>query len=424
MGNTSIELRGLGKQYTLGQRSPYQSFREAVVSWPAALIGHSRTKREAASNSFWALRNATFDVASGESLGVIGHNGAGKSTMLKLLSRVTAPTEGRAVLRGRASALLEVGTGFHPELSGRENVYLNGAILGMSQADIRRRFDEIVEFAEVDRFIDTPVKRYSSGMQVRLAFAVAAFLEPDILIVDEVLAVGDAAFQRKCLGRLGHSSYDGRTVIFVSHNLPAVRSLCARSIVLERGEIVFDGPTEEAIRRYLDYAETTDFRWDLRKAERPRLEMRSMAKLCEAEISRANKELDSIPVASPILIRIHFDVISEIEDCVVVLNIYSLEDVLIAQSVSTVSYEPVACLPVGRYTVEVRCPSFPLQPGKYRLGFGIRSALSLEDQVNATGTIEITESMELESPWFGTTGGYLRLPVTWKAPILRADAAF
>ena len=207
---------------------------------------------------FWALRHVSFDVNQGEIVGVIGRNGAGKSTLLKVLSRITEPTEGRAVLRGRVASLLEVGTGFHPELTGRENVYLNGSIMGMSRAEITRKFDEIVAFSEVEQFLDTPVKYYSSGMYVRLAFAVAAHLDPEILIVDEVLAVGDQQFQKKCMGKMQQvAGGQGRTVLFVSHNMSAVQRLCPRSILMRKGTVGFDGPTDEAVRQFLAYLTDT-----------------------------------------------------------------------------------------------------------------------------------------------------------------------
>src|SRR5689334_10972101 len=201
---------------------------------------------------FWALKDVSFEVQQGEVLGIIGRNGAGKSTLLKILSRITEPTDGRVTLRGRVASLLEVGTGFHAELTGRENIYLNGAILGMTRAEIRRKFDEIVAFAGVEKFLDTPVKRYSSGMYVRLAFAVAAHLEPEILVVDEVLAVGDAQFQKKCLGKMEEAGSSGRTVLFVSHNLLAVQRLCPRSLLLDGGRIVADGESSQVIQTYLD----------------------------------------------------------------------------------------------------------------------------------------------------------------------------
>jgi lipopolysaccharide transport system ATP-binding protein len=213
--------------------------------------GHPITVRE-----LWALSDVSFDVRPGEVVGIIGRNGAGKSTLLKVLSRITEPTSGRVVMKGRVASLLEVGTGFHPELSGRENVYLSGAILGMRRAEIRRKFDEIVAFSEVERFLDTPVKRYSSGMQVRLGFAVAAHLEPEILIVDEVLAVGDAAFQRRCLAKMEDVTHEGRTVLFVSHNIASVESLCTRAVLLQSGHVVADGGVREVVDQYLHSIES------------------------------------------------------------------------------------------------------------------------------------------------------------------------
>jgi lipopolysaccharide transport system ATP-binding protein len=254
MSDFAIEAEGLGKRYFLGEDLTLARLAKGVLPW----------RRGKGPPELWALRNASFTVKAGEAIGIIGRNGAGKSTLLKLLSRITAPSEGRATLRGRMSTLLEVGTGFHPDLTGRDNIFLSGTILGMSYAEVKAKFAEIVAFAEVEKFVDTPVKRYSSGMYVRLAFSVAAFLEPEILIVDEVLAVGDANFQRKSLGRLNDvSGHDGRTVLFVSHNLHAIRSFCRRALVLEGGRIIFDGPTEAAIGRYL---QSLPARADLRHA--------------------------------------------------------------------------------------------------------------------------------------------------------------
>jgi lipopolysaccharide transport system ATP-binding protein len=251
--NPIIRVENLGKQYRLGARRAAQAtLREALtgaVRAPFKFFGRGVVASR--DETLWALRDVSFEVRPGETVGVIGRNGAGKSTLLKILSRITEPTRGRAELYGRASSLLEVGTGFHPELTGRENVFLNGAILGMSRVDIRLRFDRIVAFAEVERFLDTPVKHYSSGMHMRLAFAVAAHLEPEILIVDEVLAVGDAQFQKKCLGKMGSVAREGRTVLFVSHNMAAVSHLCRRGLVLEQGRVVYAGTQDEAVARYL-----------------------------------------------------------------------------------------------------------------------------------------------------------------------------
>jgi lipopolysaccharide transport system ATP-binding protein len=248
----SITVQGLGKQYTLGNTAGgYSRLTEDLADGFARLLHRSPGDRiEKTRRTIWALRNIDLEIAEGDVIGIVGRNGAGKSTFLKIMSRITEPTEGRAAIKGRISSLLEVGTGFHPELTGRENVYLNGAILGMRKREIASKFDEIVAFAEVERFIDTPVKRYSSGMAVRLAFAVAAHLEPEILIVDEVLAVGDSAFQRKCIGKMSEVAMSGRTVVFVSHNLGAVAELCSRAVLLDQGLLVEDGGVGAVLECY------------------------------------------------------------------------------------------------------------------------------------------------------------------------------
>lgn len=254
MTDVAIRVSGLGKRYRLGIAAPrYSTLRDSVRELAGASLRTllRRTRRSKHSAVFWALKDITFEIRTGEIVGIIGRNGAGKSTLLKILSRITEPTEGEAELHGRIGSLLEVGSGFHPELTGRENVFLNGAILGMRRSEIITKFDEIAAFAEVDKFIDTPVKHYSSGMYMRLAFSVAAHLDPEILIVDEVLAVGDAEFQKKCLGKMGDVARHGRTVLFVSHNLHAVKSLCTRGIVLKEGKIDHDGPAAESVSNYL-----------------------------------------------------------------------------------------------------------------------------------------------------------------------------
>jgi len=265
---TAIRITGLGKRYQLrhGGSMPYLTLRERLAGLFSVRSGN------AASTEFQALQGLEFEINRGERVGIIGRNGAGKSTLLKILSRITPPSEGRVEIHGRVASLLEVGTGFHPELSGRENIFLNGSILGMGRVEIRRKFDEIVAFAEVEQFLDTPVKRYSSGMYVRLAFAVAAHLEPEILIVDEVLAVGDIAFQRKCMGKMEDISRQGnRTVLFVTHNMDAVLSLCSRCIVLESGRTIFDGRPAAAVERYLNSLETSSKRTGI-PTDRPHIE--------------------------------------------------------------------------------------------------------------------------------------------------------
>jgi lipopolysaccharide transport system ATP-binding protein len=251
MRDSVITAAGLAKKYTIGvQKDPYGRLTETLLSSMTSLFRRNRGPRPG--EEFWALRDVSFEVPRGSVAGVIGRNGAGKSTLLKILSRITSPTLGRAELHGRVGSLLEVGTGFHQELTGRENVLLSGAILGMKRAEILRKFDEILAFADIDQFIDTPVKRYSSGMKVRLGFAVAAFLEPEILLIDEVLAVGDAEFQKKCLGKMSEIGQGGRTIVFVSHSMPAILRLCDRAILLDHGRVVIDGPTHEVVRRYLE----------------------------------------------------------------------------------------------------------------------------------------------------------------------------
>jgi lipopolysaccharide transport system ATP-binding protein len=254
-----VSVRHLGKRYRIGRPDAYRTLRtalmDALTALGRAVVNGSRIRTPspdaASASTVWALRDVSFEIRRGEVVGVVGRNGAGKSTLLKVLSRITEPTEGGVDIHGRVASLLEIGTGFHPELTGRENLWLNAAILGMSRAEIDRKFDEIIEFAGVARFIDTPVKYYSSGMQVRLAFAVAAHLEPEILVVDEVLAVGDIEFQRKCLGKMKAVASSGRTVLFVSHNMAAVRSLCSRAILLDAGQVVLDASPAEVVARYL-----------------------------------------------------------------------------------------------------------------------------------------------------------------------------
>ncbi len=262
MSNLAIKVEGIGKQYRIGlQEERHDTLVgsiTAALKYPmknlARLRSLSAFRRDDEADIVWALRDVSFEVQEGEVVGIIGHNGAGKSTLLKILSRITEPSRGYIDLYGRVASLLEVGTGFHPELTGRENVFLNGTILGMTKAEIDRKYDEIVDFSGIEKFIDTPVKRYSSGMKVRLAFAVAAHLDPEILLIDEVLAVGDAAFQRKCLGKMESVARGGRTVLFVSHDMAAVQQLCRRCILLKDGTVVADGDTDEIIRQYLTHA--------------------------------------------------------------------------------------------------------------------------------------------------------------------------
>jgi lipopolysaccharide transport system ATP-binding protein len=263
MSDAVIRVENLGKKYIIGheKQERYTALRDVMANSAKGLVKSFKRGKfretDPSTEEFWALKDVSFEIKQGDRVGIIGRNGAGKSTLLKILSRITEPTEGRICIRGRVASLLEVGTGFNPELTGRENIFLNGAILGMGREEIRRKFDEIVAFAEVERFLDTPVKRYSSGMYVRLAFAVAAHLEPEILIVDEVLAVGDAQFQKKCLGKMEDVGKEGRTVIFVSHQMSSVENLCSRAILLESGQVIVDATSTEAVNIYLSKAYST-----------------------------------------------------------------------------------------------------------------------------------------------------------------------
>jgi lipopolysaccharide transport system ATP-binding protein len=307
MSLSAITSVGLGKQYRVGQlQGGYETLREQISNLGARAIGRGEPKRP--KDLFWAVRDVSFDIHQGEVVGIIGRNGAGKTTLLRILSRITEPTEGYADVRGRLGSLLEVGTGFHPELTGRENIFLNGAILGMRRREIARRFDEIVEFAGVQRFVDTPVKRYSSGMYVRLAFSVAAHLEPEILLVDEVLAVGDAEFQKRSLGKMDEIGASGRTVVFVSHNMATVSRLCTRAIMLEAGRVVVDGPTDSVVARYMRSDTDTAARreWiDLSKAPGD-----DVARLRHvAVVDDEGRTADAVDMRDAVAIEMSFDIL-------------------------------------------------------------------------------------------------------------------
>jgi lipopolysaccharide transport system ATP-binding protein len=310
MTDLAIHATGIGKQYRIGKAERYRTLRDTLAQW-ARLPGKMLQKRRrspAGDDSFWALRDVSFDIRPGEVVGLIGRNGAGKSTLLKVLSRITEPTCGAADIRGRVGSLLEVGTGFHPELTGRENIFLSGAILGMKRAEIRQKFDEIVAFAEVERFVDTAVKHYSSGMYLRLAFGVAAHLEPEILLVDEVLAVGDARFQRKCMDKMQDVGQRGRTVIFVSHNMPAITRLCERALLLDDGTVAADGVSHDVVARYLNSGLGTSAtrEWpDPRKAPGT-----AVVRLRSVQVrTRSGPVIDAADIREPVGVEMEFEVL-------------------------------------------------------------------------------------------------------------------
>lgn len=372
MADPVIQVDGLGKKYVLrhgpANQARYSTLREVLAGGFRALPGRlwKRGGGGATNEEFWALRDISFAVQRGDVVGVIGRNGAGKSTLLKVLSRITAPTTGRIVLDGRVASLLEVGTGFHPELTGRENVFLNGAILGMSRAEIRQKFDEIVAFADVERFLDTPVKRYSSGMYVRLAFAVAAHLEPEILLVDEVLAVGDAAFQKKCLAKVKSVSRSGRTIFFVSHNIGSVLEICNTGILLDKGQLIERGPVRDVVRRY--YAGLNDSGGGLT----PGSFQGPLAQTVQFERLYVNGK----PAAGSLLIspgegiEVHAEGMARAD-----VPDFRTTFALFREGVRLLSMHDVAepeFLPKGRFEVQFDVPPFLLRPGEYSVALGGR----------------------------------------------------
>ncbi|MDB6139944.1 MAG: transporter-like protein [Verrucomicrobiaceae bacterium] len=380
MAEPAISISGLGKRYRLRRQSAqsYTALRDVIQQGLQKLVKKSFREDTPVGEEFWAVRDITFQVQQGEVIGVIGRNGAGKSTLLKLLSRITEPTTGRIVLRGRVASLLEAGTGFHPELTGRENIFLNGAILGMSKTETLARFDEIVAFAEVDRFIDTPVKHYSSGMHMRLAFAVAAHLRPDILVVDEVLAVGDAAFQQKCLRKLDSSvASEGTTVIFVSHNMDSVLRLATRSIVLEAGRVRFEGSTKECVDLYSGQLAAHGAEVDLSTPFRP-AHLRGQALMLKAVPAGPGSSGWSFPFGESISFHVDFNVLTPLREVSLGVGLFAATGTEIA-SIQSAHSLSLPALPPGHHRITVQYPDFRLVPGMYTFGIGLQSDRGLED---------------------------------------------
>lgn len=372
MSNTIVRLENISKQYRLGVvgtgtlSHDLNRFFAKIRGKedPTLKVGAKNTLDSVDEQYVWALRNVNLDVAEGEVLGLIGKNGAGKSTLLKLLSRVTGPTTGQIKVKGRIASLLEVGTGFHPELTGKENIYLNGAILGMTKNDIRRKFDDIVEFSGVKKYVDTPVKRYSSGMYVRLAFAVAAHLEPEILIVDEVLAVGDADFQRKALGKMNEVSQSGRTVLFVSHDMGAIRRLCPRSALMSAGTIEMDGRTEDVIEHYLSDASNQVAR--MASYGEGKLSKSEDMLLKSIRITDANDSTDSILTnGNPVYVKVDYDVLKEIRSMRVVVQLFTTRGDELFYSSDYVGWDRGMPRSPGKYQSICEIPGNFLNANKY-----------------------------------------------------------
>lgn len=428
MTNPVLRTVRLGKMYRIGgERSSYRTLRDTLVETAKRPIERIRHPGAATHKSevLWALRNVDLEVAHGEVLGIIGRNGSGKSTLLKILSRITDPTEGRVEVRGRVASLLEVGTGFHGELTGRENIQLSGSILGMSRSDIKSRFDSIVEFAEIARFLDTPVKRYSSGMYVRLAFAVAAHLEPDILLVDEVLAVGDAAFQDKCLGKMGEVATEGRTVLFVSHNLAAVRQLCPRTIMLDAGSVKADGATNEILRNYMaTVAVSTGSREWIERDSAPR---GSNQWLKAVRLVQNEQCTDRVALNEPF--RIEFEFVNELEGSELYCNLALYDDyggiVLVASNNPDMDLavgDTWFCRPHPRGILSYSCtfPANLLNARRYFVSLCIGSPWSRGQELYADRVLSFEG--------FNTTAVYdypgaVRVPMEWHAHVLETPLA-
>lgn len=374
----SILVRGIGKRYKIGAAQQRTDTLRDLITAQAARIGSSlRGKRHNSdgSDQIWALRDVNFEVKRGQALGIIGRNGAGKSTLLKVLSRVTDPTEGYGELRGRVGSLLEVGTGFHPELTGRENIFLNGAILGMHKKEIEARFDEIVAFSEVEKFIDTPVKRYSSGMYLRLAFAVAAHLEPEILVVDEVLAVGDADFQRKCLGKMGDVANSGRTVLFVSHNMSAIQRLTQDSIVLDKGKVLLRAPSSEAVDFYLNrgLSKLGERFWEEDEVPVSSAPFRPLAIRI---LDKAGQVSDSLRSVDPIRIEIDYQLTEDVTGLRVGYYLFTTRGEPVFTSFDIDSeelFKEYTARPKGVYTSRCTIPPDTLNEGRFLLGLNASS---------------------------------------------------
>ncbi len=387
---TAISVKGLSKRYRIGAaqtkfrygmlRDVFVDSLTAPIRFAKSLAGNSNNGSSAKNNNFiWALKDVSFDLDEGKVLGIVGRNGAGKSTLLKILSRVTEPTEGTVSVRGRVGSLLEVGTGFHPELTGRENIYMNGAILGMKRTEIDKKFDEMVEFSEVAQFIDTPVKRYSSGMYLRLAFAVAAHLEPEILVVDEVLAVGDAEFQRKCLGKMNDVAQQGRTVLFVSHNMSAILRLTQEAIVLKKGQLIKRAPTPEAVDYYLasGQAESGERVWDAEDVPAASAPFRPIRLRLK---DRTGKVVDTVRSTEPITVEWEYQLDAPVTGLRVGMYLNTMRGEFVFTAFDTddaKQYEQFGARQAGRYVSCCHIPADFFNEGRYSLGvnassFGVR----------------------------------------------------
>ncbi|GMV33582.1 MAG: ABC transporter ATP-binding protein [Chloroflexi bacterium] len=427
---TAISVHNLGKQYKIGAAETkfrYNMLRDVIVDTVSApirlakaMIGKS--DRRMNQNYVWALQDVSFDLEEGKVLGVVGRNGAGKSTLLKILSRVTEPTTGTVTVRGRVGSLLEVGTGFHPELTGRENIYMNGAILGMKRSEIDSKFDEIVDFSEVNQFIDTPVKRYSSGMYLRLAFAVAAHLEPEILVVDEVLAVGDAEFQKKCLGKMGDVAQQGRTVLFVSHNMSAILRLTQEAIVLNKGRMIMRGPTQEAVDYYLSSGQSQagERVWEADEIPAASQPFRPISLKVK---ERGGKVVDTIRSTESAVVEFEYQLSAPVTGLRVGLYVGTMRGEYVFASFDTDTpelYEKFDTRDAGRYVSRAEIPADIFNEGRYTVGvnassFGVRRYFMDENAL----AFNVDISGAPGTQWGEPRVGPVRPRLAWKIEKIR-----
>ncbi len=423
MSDIAIRVDGLGKQYRLGNLvNGYQTLRESLADlWGGLIRKPPDLSAKQTDNVIWALRDVSFDVRQGQVLGVVGRNGAGKSTLLKILSRVTEPSEGCAEIHGRVGSLLEVGTGFHPELSGRENIYLNGAILGMKRTEIDRKFDEIVEFAEVSQFIDTPVKRYSSGMYLRLAFAVAAHLEPEILVVDEVLAVGDAEFQRKCLGKMSDVATQGRTILFVSHNMSAILRLTEETLVIDKGRLVMRAPSAQAVDFYLSQGYSQEGQRIWRSEEIP-ASAAPFFPLAVRVVNQAGQVADTVRSTEPFFVEIEYKLTAPIAGLRVGIYLQSPRGEYIFNSFDTDDcelYDRFGTREAGTYISQCRIPADLLNEGRCVIGVNassFRVKRYFQDEQALTFSVDSTGAPGTQ--WTEPRVGLVRPRLDWTIKVV------
>ncbi len=419
MSDTVIRVENLSKKYIIGhqQQERNTTLRDVITDRAKSLLTtlnpltqNSKHRAKNFCEEFWALKDVSFEIKQGDTVGFIGRNGAGKSTLLKILSRIVEPTKGRISIKGRVASLLEVGTGFHPELTGRENIFLNGAILGMSQGEIKRKFDEIVAFSEVEKFLDTPVKRYSSGMYVRLAFAVAAHLEPDILIVDEVLAVGDAQFQKKCLGKMEDVGKEGRTVLFVSHNLAVIQTLCKRGIFLKQGSVFADTSASEGVSIYLTTLEQSASKNLLERTDR---RGKGQVRLAQVEVS-TGVDNSSITLATGRPARFVFHLTSTKPGMSCNFTLYDQHGQPVANFNSATHGQEDSNVPELGMKIICEIGELLLVPGRYRMNVAIYSDAELQDHIEAAAILEVEQGQLRGRPVASGTGyGSVCLPHRW-----------